>query len=88
MGKKLAVKPDNLSPILRTHMVEGENPFCKLFSDFHTGLCEDTLMLEVDREYTEVNFWLPGEHACACVSPFLLSLPPSSKKQTTLTTKI
>lgn len=42
MGKKLAVKPDNLSPILRTHMVEGENPFCKLFSDFHTVVCVKT----------------------------------------------
>lgn len=33
MVKVLATKADNLSSILRTHMVEGENYSCKLFFD-------------------------------------------------------
>lgn len=38
MDKGICTKPDDLSFISRTHMVEGETDFCNLSSDFHTNV--------------------------------------------------
>lgn len=44
VGKALAAKLDDLSPMPRIHMMEGENHTCKLFSDLSIHILWHTHM--------------------------------------------